>query len=661
MRKYTLLFVVVGFLLHSAFVGQAQSAASRLTSEEPATEADFSAILNVPSPEGVLLEVGGLATLPNGDLAVTTRRGDVFIVENPTGDHPFFRTFASGLHEVLGVAYKNGALYCAQRAELTRLTDTDQDGKADLFETIYAFPLSGNYCEYNYGPKIAPDGSFFVTCNLAFPEDIWWRPYSPVLWRGWTLRISETGQVTPWATGMRSPAGLGMIDGELFYADNQGDWIGSGGLVHLKKGAFTGNPAGLRWTSTPGSPLKLTQQELFARVNPRVSLDDRGRDRKPENVVNERAVTLAQLKAEFPEIQLPAVWLPHGVLGISNSEIVKIPQEAFGPFAGQVLIGDQGQSKIMRVFLEKVNDQYQGAAWDFRNGFQSGVLRLAWAGDGSLFVGETSRGWGSAGGAREGLQRLVWNNNRTPFEMRTIRAMPDGFEIEFTKPVDRRSAEDLSSYAIERFTYKYQPVYGSPPVNKKKCRVIGINVSEDGMRVRIVVDSLQRFYVHAISLEGIREREHTFSLVHPTAYYTLNAIPEGPALPLRSLLVKSPPVGKSPTPPTGVNTSNGTRRNPSASGQAASSRPEVVAYAVVKPLLQKHTCLACHNPDKRQVGPAFKDVARRRYSDQEIVELIHSPKPENWPDYETPMPALPQVPAADARKIAAWINSLNRK
>ena len=159
-----------------------------LGAQEAAKEEDFFRIMRVSSPEGTILEVGGLCTLPNGDLAVTTRRGDVFIVENPTSPRPFFRRFASGLHEVLGIAYKDGSLYCVQRGELTKMTDTNRDGKADVFETVYSWPLSGNYHEYSFGPKIAPDGSFFVTLNLGFPGD-WWHPLSMVPWRGWALRI----------------------------------------------------------------------------------------------------------------------------------------------------------------------------------------------------------------------------------------------------------------------------------------------------------------------------------------------------------------------------------------------------------------------------------------------------------------------------------------
>ena len=108
--------------------------------QETPKEEDFSRIFKVATPEGIILEVGGLVTMPNGNLGVSTRRGDVFIVENPTSANPYFRKFASGLHEVLGLAYKGEALFAAQRGELTKLVDTNMDGKADVYETIYSWP-----------------------------------------------------------------------------------------------------------------------------------------------------------------------------------------------------------------------------------------------------------------------------------------------------------------------------------------------------------------------------------------------------------------------------------------------------------------------------------------------------------------------------------------
>ncbi|MEZ2338663.1 c-type cytochrome [Mucilaginibacter sp. RCC_168] len=622
-----------------------------LAQAESPKEDDFFKIMKVPAPEGTILEVGGLCTLPNGTLAVTTRRGDIFMVENPTGQHPFFRKFASGLHEVLGAAWKDGALYVVQRGELTKLVDTNMDGKADVFETIYAWPLSGNYHEYSFGPKIAPDGSFFVTLNLGFPPD-WWHPKSFVPWRGWALNIKEDGTVTPWAAGFRSPCGISMIDGELWYADNQGDWVGSGSIMPIKKGAFMGHPSSLVWTGLPNSPLKLTSEQFFAKNNPRIEFDKNGQPVKPQDVVNEKFKTEFEAKKEFPELQLPAVWLPHGILGISNSEIVKIPDGAFGPFSGQLLICDQGQSMVDRIFLEKVNGEYQGAAWAFRSGFQSGIVRLAWLPDGSLAAGETNRGWGSAGEATMGLQRLVWNN-RVPFEMRAIRAMPDGFEIEFTKPVDKKVAADIASYSMESFIYKYHGVYGSPPVNTEKCPITGVKVSEDGLKARLIVNNLRRYYIHTITLAAIRDKESYFNLVHPTAYYTLNNIPEGQKLSMNEVsTVNSAKAAAS----AGVKKAGGAKKGATVkSGTLVNAIP---TYAEVQPLLLKNTCLSCHNATKRQVGPAYTDVAKRKYSVSELIQLIHSPKPEHWPDYSTPMPPMPQVPKEEARKIALWIKSL---
>jgi len=677
LRKSALPLLLGAFSLTGISTAQAQ---------ESAKEEDYFKIMKVVAPEGTILEVGGLTMLPNGDLGISTRRGDVFIVQNPTSRQPYFRKFASGLHEILGLAYKDGALYCAQRGELTKLVDTNQDGKADVYETVYAWPLSGHYHEYSFGPKIAPDGSFFVTGNVAFGNEKWYMGESRVPWRGWTMKISPDGKMEPWATGMRSPAGLGMIDGELFYSDNQGEYVGSGGIWHVKKGIFAGHPAGLRWTNLPGSPVKITTEQFNAKLDPRDFKDANGRAIKPENVVNEKFLTKADLKKSFPELQMQAVVLPHTILGISNSEIVQIPEGAFGPFAGQLLVGDQGQSKISRVVMEKVKGEYQGVAFEFRNGFQSGVLRMAWAPDNSLFVGETNRGWGSAGEANAGLQRLVWNN-QVPFEMKNVRAMPDGFEVEFTKPVNRQSAEDLASYAIESFTYKYHPVYGSPPVNIENPKVKGVKVSADGLKARLIVDGLRENYVHNISLEGVREQENSYSLVHTNAFYTLNNIPDGAKLPLaqastrnsgKALAVKTVPTElmkdrfnyklQSAVPESGLKNNNRTAAKGGVKGSAkgtgitakgSSGSQQVLTFEQVKPLLTKNNCLACHNAEKRQVGPAYKDVAKRKYSNEKIVQLIHNPQPQNWPDYATEMPPMPQVPRADALKIAAWINSLD--
>nr|WP_276899346.1 hypothetical protein [Pedobacter kyonggii] len=631
--------------------------------QETPKEEDFFKINKVRVPEGPILEVGGLITLPNGDLGISTRRGEVYIVENPTSAKPYWRRFAYGLHEILGIAYKNGALYVAQRGELTKLVDKDQDGKADVYETIYAWPLSGHYHEYSFGPKLMPDGTFMVTGNVAFGDEEWWRAESRVPMRGWAMNITEDGKMSPYAAGFRSPAGIGTIDGQFYYTENQGDWVGSGGLWKVNKGDFMGHPASLRWTNLPNSPVKLQSDFFYSQIDERRTKNEQGRYIKPENRVNETFKTLFEMKKVFPELRLPSVWLPYGILGISSAEPVKIPANTFGPFAGQILVGDQGMSIISRIFMETVKGEEQGAAFLFRKGFRSGVLRLEWGTDGSLFVGETNRGWGSAGDANEGLERLVYNN-KTPFEMKAVRAMPDGFEVEFTMPVDRKSAEDLASYDAESFIYKYHPVYGSPPVNTEKLKISGVKVSADGLKARIIVQNLRQYYIHTLTLDGLRSQDGFYSLVHPVAYYTLNQIPDGNKLSTSEVSTKNSATPVNAPAKKTVAPKATTGKAPQSKATAIPAKPAATAKAPtfkeVEGLLTKNTCLACHNQTKRQIGPPFVEIAKRKYSAEKIFQLIHNPQPQNWPGYSTEMPPMPQVTKAEALKIAGWINSLNK-
>lgn len=460
-------------------------------------------IVTVPIPEGVVLEVGGMATLPGGRLAVATRRGEVWTIDDPymeSGGPPHFSRFAHGLHEPLGLAYRDGALFTTQRAELTRLVDRDGDGRADSYEQVYGWPLSGNYHEYSYGPVFTPGGNMLVTLNLA------WIGHGASLskWRGWALEITPEGEMTPIATGLRSPAGYGYdLDGELFYAENQGDWVGSGGITHLERGDFAGNPAGLIWTDEPGSPLRLKPEDI----------PDTG---EPEFVVAQRV----------PGMKPPAVWFPHVELGISTSDIlVDSTAGGFGPFEGQLFVGDQGHSKIFRVALEKVDGVYQGAVFPFREGFSSGILRMVWGTDHSMFVGMTSRGWAATGRSPYGLQRLVWTGEM-PFEAHSIEARPDGFEIVFTRPVDPATARSPASYSIEGFTYHFHHQYGSPAIDLREHPVTAVEVSPDGLRARLLVEGLREGYAHKVAMAGVRSAEGE-TLLHDTGYYTLNRIPVG--------------------------------------------------------------------------------------------------------------------------------------
>lgn len=458
----------------------------------------------LPVPANIVLEVSGILPLPGKRLMVTTRRGEIWLIEGAYDENPQprYTLFASGLHEPLGIiAAPPGGYYVAQRQELTRIADTDGDGRADLFQTVCKLPISGSYHEYAFGPVLAPNGNLRITLNVAFGG----ATQSPVPWRGWMVEITPDGQLIPIAAGLRSPCGFTVSSqGEWFYTENQGEWVGSGRVTHVEPGDFTGHPAGLSSSKLAGSTVKLRPEDIPSTGEP-----------------------MHEVAQRIPGIKPPAVWLPHTILGISNAGIIEdLSGGKFGPFAGQFFVGDQGQSKVVRVTMEKVKGVWQGAAYAFREGFECGIIRLALGEDGSLFAGETARGWGSVGAKQQGLERLVWTG-QVPFEIKEVKAQPDGFLLTFTQPVDPVTAANPDSYRIAGFTYRYHETYGSAPINRLGCPVRKVVVAPDGLSVRLASLCLREGYIHEIKAAGVRAAHDGQTLLHATAYYTLNRRPYG--------------------------------------------------------------------------------------------------------------------------------------
>ncbi len=479
----------------------------RPTDELVVRESAFYRRVAIPIPEGIVLEVGGILPLPDRSLLVATRRGEIWRVEGAYDDHPRprFTLFAQGLHEPLGlIPAPSGGYYVAQRQEVTHLSDVDGDGRADRFETVAVLPIYGNYHEYAFGPVLTPEGNLRVALNVAFGSPT----QSPVPWRGWMLEITPGGQTKPIAAGLRSPAGFTQSSkGDWFFTDNQGEWVGSGRVGHIEPGDFFGHPASLAWSDLPGATVALRLADIADFGEP-----------------------MHEVAKRLPSLKPPAVWLPHTILGISNSDISEdLTDGKFGPFAGHFFIGDQGQSKIIRMTLEKVKGVYQGAAYHFRSGFDSGVMRFGWGVDGSLFVGSTNRGWGSVGSKDFALERLVWTGE-IPFEVKEVSARPDGFVLRFTQPVDPAISADPQSYQVTRFTYLYHRAYGSRAVEQETCPVVIAQVADNGLSVRIVVAGMRTGFVHEVKASGLRRHGDGAPLLHDTAYFTLNAFPDGDRL-----------------------------------------------------------------------------------------------------------------------------------
>lgn len=71
-------------------------------------------------------------------------------------------------------------------------------------------------------------------------------------------------------------------------------------------------------------------------------------------------------------------------------------------------------------------------------------------------------------------------------------------------------------------------------------------------------------------------------------------------------------------------------------------------------------CMTCHAVDKKVLGPAYKDVAKKYAGQKDAADKLATKilKGGSGVWGPVPMPANPQVSEAEAKKLAAWVMSL---
>ncbi len=465
----------------------------------PAPEGPAYIVETIPIPEGLIAETGGVGFFPDGRFAAAFHRGEVLIYDPATAA---WSTFAEGLHDPLGLLpLSDTELLVMQRPELTRVADTDGDGRADLYETVTDdFGMSGNYHEFAFGPVRGPDSTLYFSLNTASngdgirdelrgafnPLGRPGRMYAAVPYRGYVMALSPDGTLRPFANGFRSPNGIGFdLEGNLFVTDNQGDWLGTSKMYHVRQGKFYGHPASLAWE--PGvdvDPLTLPTAVLDTMREP------------------------------------AAIQFPHVLLSDSPTQVIAIPDDGFGPFKGQLLVGEMDFGRIFRVMLDEVDYALQGAVTNLidTTALRKGNNRLAFGPDGSLWIGQTDHGWVGD----RGIQRLLWTG-RTPLDVHRMTLTHTGFTLTFTHPLDPASVAADSAIAFRRYRYAYHRAYGSPRLDEAPIAVTAHRLSTDNRSLAVDLADLTPGFVYQLDLKGLRSTDG-LPLANPTLYYTLNRL-----------------------------------------------------------------------------------------------------------------------------------------
>ena len=416
-----------------------------------------------------LFEALGLSLAKDGTIVVATRTAGIWRIVN--GE---WRRFAEGLFDSLGVVAEDSkglVVVAGQKAELTRISDTNGDGIADRYDTLFdAHSFHGNYHSYMHGPVRAPDGSYYLTLNLVHDgSGTAYMGGGKVMgtyggFNGWAVRVKPDGTFELFANGLRSPASLGVgPDGRVWYADNQGDFVATSKLFEVKSGHFYGHPAGL--VDLPGMTPDSAEIQ-YDRVAPR----------------RETATIL----------------FPHNRLANSPGNPAWITQKKFGPFTGEMLIGDQTQSNLMRVSIDKVGGVEQGSVMPFFAGLESGVMRPLFLRDGSLLLGQTGRGWQARGGKVASLQHVRWDGKTVAPGIVSMNATPRGFAVNLTQPLGSGVSAELlkSALALESWTYRDAPDYGSPELDLHPEAIQSLTIGADRRSIQIVLGSTSVPEVH---------------------------------------------------------------------------------------------------------------------------------------------------------------------
>lgn len=425
----------------------------------------------------VILTTG---TIGSGEIPNPDPNSCVFIVEGAAGSKNIQVTkVASDFRQPSGLNIVNDKIYVSDR------------------DAFYSIPMNSGAVDPAANKTKIMDWPFgahwhhWVFCPI-FANGKFYAPYSGSIRRGGPSDVPATddysGAFLQWdpdgshfakiCGGLRSPNGANInAAGEMFVVDNQGSWLPADAFMQMKPGKFYGH----RQT--------------------------------PPNAPN---------WAESLPYQPPAVWIPYpsAIAGGSNSQPVYVDK---GTFAGQWFDGDVNGRGLLRFSLEKVAGDYQGAVFHLTNGMGiAATNRMAWGPDGALYTGSLEKvagNWPANGLAP--MYRISQKPGITTFEMLAIHSFRNGFEIEFTQPVDKASVVP-ANFSVKQWHYSRGAAYGCCKEAEEPRTISEAKVSEDGKRVFLSIPGLKTMDYEVYFKLGALKSSTGSAPWDNEAWYTLN-------------------------------------------------------------------------------------------------------------------------------------------
>jgi sugar phosphate isomerase/epimerase len=390
------------------------------------------------NPFRALFYISGLDFFPNGDAAVCTAHGDVWIVRglDDSLKNVTWQRFATGLYQPLGLEIAGGRVIVLGRDQLTRLHDENDDGEADFYES-FNHDLLDSGLPHAYAMRLEqlPDGSFvFVKAGTG--------PHGSAV-----LRVSPDGErLDVVARGFRHPFGLGAgPNGEITVADSEGNWVPSSKIDLIEPGGFYGF---LGKAASPG---------------------------------------------DSPPPLRPLCYIPKVADNSCGGQFWQT-SDSWGPYhRGGMFHFSWGRCTLHAVLTQQVGDKRQGATVQIPGVvLQSGPAEAEFhPHDGQLYVVGLD-GWQTAAQADGSFERIRYTGKpvRLPTE---FEAQADGIVIGFDEPLDPECLQRSSAIHVEQWNYRWSSTYGSYHYSVQEPNRVGhdvvpveqVSLSEDGQRLRL--------------------------------------------------------------------------------------------------------------------------------------------------------------------------------
>ncbi len=403
-----------------------------------------------------------------GDVPAPRAASQIVVVSGLQSGTITAKTIANMFRQPSGIVVVNNKIYMSDRDGFYQILDNNFSG--DLSQNrkkVQSWPDEGTW---------GPDGQFWHQWVFTpfYSKGKFYAPYSGSIQNGGPSDVKPTtsysGAFLTWDTlpgltkyngGLRSPNGANIDDvGNMMVCDNQGSYLPSSTFAVMKPNKFNGHK-------------------------------------------NSVAPNWAESLPYLP----PVAWLIHDVNGRrSPSQPLFIPT---GPYKGDWIMGDINAPGLMRVAIDSVlvagEWQLQGSLSHFSQGMGPiadgavAINRLKWGPDSAIYIGSfrtTAGNW--SGGTSQPFYKLVLKNNSSNFEVMKVRSLNDGYEIEFSEPINPATAT-IANFTLEQRSLVRSSTYGGGLNANVAKTITGVDVSNDNRRVHLKVTGLNQFQASSLT------------------------------------------------------------------------------------------------------------------------------------------------------------------